>query len=337
MTQVADQAGKVLAPLASTATIWGLELGLRLGIFDHLARGGQAQSAEEVASALELDPLYTKVILRSAFAAEVLDLMDGRYGFAEHMDTVLLDPDHPAYLGGAVKVLVALRESFLDLRQFSRTGQREWWGDFDPEWVDAVGEHCQTYYRRILDAVVPQLPQVQDKLAAGARYLDLACGTCRGTAKVVAEYPNTTVTGVDYDPYVIELAERDMKERGIDDRFTFVQSSLEDMELKGGYDVALINVSLHEAKDKEAVVARTYEALDPGGVFLVSEFPFPDNEEDTRTVPGKLMCGVQFFEAHIGCQLLPSSRFVELLQGTGFKDIGVIDVSPTHAVIHGRK
>lgn len=336
MKEVAEQAGKVLAPLASTATIWGLELGLRLGIFDYLARAGQPQSAEDVASALELDPMYTKVILRSAFAAEVLDLANGKYGFADHMQTVLLDPDHPAYLGGAVRVLVALRESFLDLREFAKTGERERWGDFDPEWIDAVGEHCQTYYRRILDAVVPQLPRLHDKLAAGARYLDLACGTCRGTAKLVVAYPNTTVTAVDYDPYVIELAERDMKERGIGESFTFVQSPLEDLDLRGGYDVALINVSLHEAKDKEAVVARAYDALDPGGVFLVSEFPFSE-EEDTRTVPGRLMCGVQFFEAHIGCQLLPSSRFVELLRGSGFKDIGVIDVTPTHAVIHGTK
>jgi SAM-dependent methyltransferase len=337
MPEVSDQAAKVLAPLASTATIWGLDLGLRLGIFDHLAQEGRGQTAEDVASSLGLDPLYTKVILRSAFAGEVLELDNGKYRLAPHMDTVLLDADHPAYLGGGVKVLVALRESFLDLRRFARTGEREWWGDFGPEWIDAVGQHCQTYYRRILDSVVPQLPQVQDLLAKGARYLDLACGTCRGTAKIVDAYPNTSVTGVDYDPGVIELAEREMKERGIGENFTFVQSPLENLDFTGGHDVALINVSLHEARDKEAVVARTYDALDPGGVFLVSEFPFPEKEEDARTVPGRLMCGVQFFEAHIGCQLLPSSRFVELLQGAGFKDVGVIDVTPTHTVIHGTK
>ena len=80
-----------------------------------------------------------------------------------------------------------------------------------------------------------------------------------------------------------------------------------------------------------------HRALDDGGTFLVSEFPFPEREEDTRTVPGRLMCGVQAFEAHIGCQLLPTSRFVGLLEDAGFRDVGSIDVTPTHVVIHGTR
>ncbi len=31
------------------------------------------------------------------------------------------------------------------------------------------------------------------------------------------------------------------------------------------------------------------------------------------------MCGVQFFEAHIGCQLLPTARFLDLPQRAGFR------------------
>lgn len=336
MAEIAEQAAKVLGALAGATTTWGLDLGLRLGVFDEINRRGEA-SAEEVAAALGLDPLYTKVVLRAAYAAEVLDIEGGRYRLAEHMGTLLLDPDAPAYLSGAVRTLVALRETFLDLREFGRTGQREWWGDFDPEWIDAVGENGQTYYRRILNVVVQQLPAVKAKLEAGARYLDLACGVCRGPAKVAEAYPDTRVTAVDCDAYSLEQAEREMKERGIGDRFTFVESFLESMDLEGGHDLAIINISLHEARDIVRAVERAHAALDPDGVFLVSEFPFPEREEDTRTVPGKLMCGVQFFEAHIGCQLLPTSRFVELLQGAGFRDVGAIDVTPTQVVVHGTK
>ena len=84
-------------------------------------------------------------------------------------------------------------------------------------------------------------------------------------------------------------------------------------------------------------MARAHAALDPGGTFLVSEFPFPEHEADCRTVPGRLMCGVQFFEAHIGCQLLPTSRFVDLLERAGFREVGVIDVTPVHVVVHGTR
>jgi SAM-dependent methyltransferase len=334
---VQEQSAKLLGPLTGTAAVWSLELGLRLGLFDELATRPDGATVDELATGLGLDAGYVHVILRSAYAAEILDLDRGRYKFADHMQTLLLDEDHPAFMGGALRVFVALRESFLDLREFARTGKREWWSDFDPEWIEAVGLHCQAYYRRILDAVLPKVPDVAERFERGARYLDLACGTCRGPAKILSAYPDTTVTAVDADAYTLEVAEREMKERGIADRFRFVNSYLEDLDLEGGHDVAVINVSLHEARDKEAVARRAYAALDPGGVFVVSEFPFPEHEEDCRTPPGRLMCGVQFFEAHIGCQLLPTSRFVELLQGAGFRDVGAIDVNPTHVVIHGRK
>lgn len=65
--------------------------------------------------------------------------------------------------------------------------------------------------------------------------------------------------------------------------------------------------------------------------------PFPEREEECRTVPGRLMWGVQFFEAHIGCQLLPTSRSVDLLERAGFREVGVIDVTPVHVVVHGTK
>ncbi|MDQ3465131.1 MAG: methyltransferase domain-containing protein [Actinomycetota bacterium] len=337
MIELSEQAAKVLGPLSGTATVWALELGLRLGLFAELATEPDGATADEVAAALGLDPQYTSVVLRSAYAAEVLERRDGRYHLAEHMGVLLLDSDAPGYLGGAIKTFVALRESYLDVRTLARTGEREWWSDFDPEWIDAVGENGQTYYRRLLNLVIPKLPAVAATLEDGARYLDLACGVCRGPAKVVEAFPNTIVTAVDGDAYTLEVAEREMKERGVGDRFRFVHSMLEELDLDGGHDLAVINISLHEARDIDRAVERAHAALEPGGTFLVSEFPFPGQEEDCRTVPGRLMCGVQLFEAHIGCQLLPTARFIEHLDRAGFRDVGVVDVTPMHVVVHGTK
>ncbi len=109
MTEPSEQAARILGPLSGTATVWSLDLGLRLGIFQQLLHRPSGATAEEVASALDLDPQYTHVILRAAYAAEVLALDHERYRLAEHMSTLLLDSDASGYLGGAVRRYVALR------------------------------------------------------------------------------------------------------------------------------------------------------------------------------------------------------------------------------------
>ncbi len=335
MTDMQKMAGNLVTHLGGSATVWATELGLRHGIFEALAGVEGGLNAEEVADRLQLDQLYTKVVLRMAFAGEVLDRSGERYVLDPAMATLLLDSDSPSYLGGHVRVVTALRESWLDYREFMITGEREWWNDFDPEWIEAVGETCQTFYTRMLGTVIPALPQVQNALSSGGNYLDLACGTCRGVRRIVNVYPDAQVTAVDCDQYSLDLARKEADNDGNVDQFTFVHSFLEDLDLEPTHDVAIINVSLHECKDIDRVIANAKNALKPGGTFLVSEFPFPDDENDCRTPPNRLMCGIQAFEAHIDCQLLPTSFWVDALQSAGFAEVAHIDVSPTHVVIHG--
>jgi len=334
VSEPSEQAAKILGPLAGTATVWCLDLGLRLGIFGYLAERPPGATADEVSTVLGLDPQYTAVILRAAYAAEVLDRDDGRYRLAEHMATLLLDADAPGYLGGAVRTFVALRETYLDLRRFARTGEREWWSDFDPEWIDAVGENGQTYYRRLLNVVAPRLPAVADCFERGARYLDLACGLCRGPAKVAAAFPGTTITAVDGDPYTLEVAEREMKEAGLGDRFRFVH--LHDRGPRHrrrprpgrGQHLAARGPRHRAGGGAGPCRPRPWRHVPRVGVPLPrARGGLPD-----RSRPADVRRPVLR-----GCQLLPTTRFVDLLERAGFRDVGVIDVTPVHVVVHGTK
>lgn len=337
MADVATRTGTLVGHLGGSATVWAVELGLRHGLFAELAGSDTGLTKEEVAERLDLDPLYTHVVLRMAFAGEILDRSGDRYVLDPDMATLLLDQDSPAYMGGHVRVVTALRETWLDYREFMTTGQREWWADFDPEWIEAVGDACQTFYTRMVGGVIPEMPAVQSALEAGGRYLDLACGTCRGVRRVLAAYPSVHVTAVDGDRYSLDLARKEAENEDNVDQFTFVESWLEDLELEPTHDLAIINVSLHEAKDPAKVIANVKRALKPGGTFLISEFPFPEDEDDCRTPPNRLMCGIQAFEAHIDCQLKPTSFWVDLLQAGGFEQVDHVDVNPTHVVVHGVK
>lgn len=116
-----------------------------------------------------------------------------------------------------------------------------------------------------------------------------------------------------------------------------VESTLEDLELDDEFDVVSINISLHEARDVDRVVEVVRRQLRPDGHFVVSDFPFPSSPEGLRTPPGRFMSGIQFFEAQIDDQLLPTAFFVELLRRHGFRDVGSVDLTPTHALTFGRR
>jgi hypothetical protein len=94
---------------------------------------------------------------------------------------------------------------------------------------------------------------------------------------------------------------------------------------------------MHECRDINQSTERVRDALEPGGWFVISDFPFPDTDEGLATVPGRLMAGIQFFEAQIDDQLLPRRAYDELLARHGFTDLGLAELTPVHALTWGRR
>ena len=119
------------------------------------------------------------------------------------------------------------------------------------------------------------------------------------------------------------------------DGVELILSGMEDLDVENDYDAITINVSMHECRDIDKVTANVLRALKPDGIFVISDFPFPETTEGTRTVPARVMCGIQFFEALIEDQLLPTKAYVDLLGKHGFRDVAAFDMTPVHAVTFG--
>lgn len=143
--------------------------------------------------------------------------------------------------------------------------------------------------------------------------------------------------GVDGDAHSISRAEDAVAQVGLSDRVELLVSPLEELTLSEPADVVINNISMHECRDIDRVAERVLAALRPGGWFVISDFPFPDTDEGLRTVPGRLMSGIQFFEAQIDDQLLPRGAYDDLLTRHGFTDLGSFEISPVHAVTYGRR
>ncbi len=99
----------------------------------------------------------------------------------------------------------------------------------------------------------------------------------------------------------------------------------------------LNNISMHECRDIDRVTENVREMLEPGGWFVISDPPFPETDADLASPPGRVMSGIQLFEAQIDDQLLPRSAYDDLLTRHGFTELGSLELTPMHAITWGRR
>jgi len=99
--EVQQQASKILSQVAGYVGVRTMEIGLRLGLFEEIAKHADGISADALAKEKALDPFYTQVWCRAAYASEVLELSGSEtYRLAPHMDKLLLGEDFPGFAGG---------------------------------------------------------------------------------------------------------------------------------------------------------------------------------------------------------------------------------------------
>jgi SAM-dependent methyltransferase len=333
---IQEQTPVALAHAAGYVGHRTVSVGLRSGLVEALAEASGGATPGELADRLGLDPFYVSVWCRSAFAAGICDREHDSYRLAAHMATLLLDADSPAYLGGVFTTLEQ-PEVFDRFEASLASGERSWWDQTSPDWIAAVARAGTSFYTRLIPGGLEQVPGLGERLAAGCRVVDSACGAGVGVVRLAEAYPACQVVGVDGDGHSIDQARRRVADAGLADRVSLVCSPLEALRLDQPATAVINNISMHECRDIDLVTANVLVALEPGGWFVISDFPFPDTDQGLRSVPGRIMCGIQIFESQIDDQLLPRAQYDHLLDRHGFSDLGFFSLTPMHAVTYGRR
>ncbi len=332
MTDIKESVGNMLGLLAGYVGHRTVATGLRSGLIAALAEGGPA-TPDGLAERAKLDPFYTFAWCRAAYGAGVCDRDGDTYRLAENLKTVLLDDTSPAYVGGVFKVLEQ-PEMFDRFEASLASGERLWWDGCSPEFIAAVGGTGRPFYRRLVPDGLARVPGLKERLDNGCRVLDTACGSGHGLVMLAQAYPNSHMSGVDGDAHSVDVARQTLEAKGVTG-VTVWDSPLEKLSVDEPYDVVINNISMHECRDIDAVVRNVKAALKPGGVFVISDFPFADDDDGLRTAPGRVMSGIQIFEAQIDDQLLPRRVYDDLLAKHGFTDLGFASITPMHALTWG--
>ena len=142
--------------------------------------------------------------------------------------------------------------------------------DFDAaEWVRRWDVQQEGYVPE-REAMFGLMFDVVDRLdAAPGRLLDLACGPGSLAGRALARYSSAQITGVDFDPVMLELARRTLG-----DAVSWVDADLSAPgwtdRVGESYDAAVSATALHwlAADDLPAFACALASVLRPGGVFV---------------------------------------------------------------------
>lgn len=210
---------------------------------------------------------------------------EGRYLLAPESAAFLVST-RPGFQGGLIRhTSEQLLPNWLQLNRIVATG------------TPAVAVNQQgpgsEFFHEFVNDIFPLSYNVARELAAHlnladadapVRVLDLAAGSGVWGIALAQSSEQVQVTAVDW-PAVLPVTQATVGRFGLTERFAFRAGDLQEADFGAGHNVATLGHILHSegVERSKTLLARTFEALAPGGTIAIAEFLV--NPERTGPVP----------------------------------------------------
>ncbi|HEY8339542.1 MAG TPA: class I SAM-dependent methyltransferase [Egibacteraceae bacterium] len=268
-------AERLFAGMLSGLELLAVELGRRLDLYAILHEQGTVDTLG-LASAAGIAPRYAREWLEQQAVAGVLDVVADdddadrrRYALPAASAAVVLDPDSPAYLGGASMALLGVALTLEKVVDAFRSGGGVAYRDFGDNIRDGIAMLNRPVYRNDLAQWLETLPDVQERLSRGGAVLDVGCGSGWSTIELARALPQATITGIDMDEASIAAARRNAVEAGVD--VTFEVGDAAGLTTAQRVDLVTFFEALHDLGEPVQALARARACLTPGGAVLVAD------------------------------------------------------------------
>lgn len=301
-----------------------IHVGATQGLFKTLAARPGGMHPTDLAQTLGMHAAYVRTWCETACSLDLLDYDPASgYRCAPHMDQLLGNPDSTYYVGGFPEVHLQVARDYPHYPARMRTGEVQPYWEHDEPFLEAVAQGLKTLPRMFVDAVLPKLPKLVERLEGGAAVLDVGCGGGYALVELARRFPGVRCVGIDVDETSLRMARALIQEHGLQDRVEVrhVEGDRWPADLDGQFDLVTTFLVLHEIEPrlKAGVLAQAARALKPGGQVLIFDERYPSRPAELRD-PSKLFVVVaQWFEMTWGNVMNTREEIHALLREQGLR------------------
>jgi SAM-dependent methyltransferase len=338
--------GKVVGELGAAASALLVRIGDELGLYRAMAGAGP-MTAAELAARTGTHERYLREWLANQAAGGYLeyDAAERTFRLPPEQALALATEDSPASVQGAFQSLVAFAAARPRIAERFRTGEGLAWGEHDA----ALFEGTERFFRpgyaaHLVDAWIPALDGVAEKLARGASVADVGCGHGASTVLLAQAYPRSRFVGYDVHAPSIEAARARAARAGVADRARFEVADATSYPGRG-FDLVAHFDSLHDLADPVGAARRVRRSLARGGTWMIVEPRAGDRLEENLNPVGRLfyaastlVCVPNSLAGHgpaLGAQA-GDARLRDVAEQAGFTTFRRATETPFNVVLEAR-
>jgi SAM-dependent methyltransferase len=321
-------------------------LGDRLGLYAAMA-DSEPVTADALAERTGTDRRYVAEWLSAQAASGYVELnLDGQFRLPPEQALALSDEQNPFFAPGGLQAAASALKDVDLIEEAFRTGRGVAWGEHDHDLFQGTERFFRpNYIGHLTSSWIPSLDGMQEKLADGARVVDIGCGHGASTILMAEAFPASTFVGFDpHEPSVRTATER-AAVAGVGDRCSFEAAHAESFP-GDGFDFAACFDCLHDMGDPVGAATHIRQALAPDGIWMIVE-PYAGNSlHDNLTPVGRvfyaastMICTPNARSQGPGMALgaqAGQDRLTEVLNAAGFAHVRRTTETPFNLVLEAR-
>lgn len=286
MTETTEEfAARVVGTIDSASLAILISIGHQTGLFDAMAKLRPSTSVQ-IAEASGLNERYVREWLGGMTTGGIVDYYADAATYVLPPERAALltraaGPDNLARVAQFISMLGEVEQKVVNC--FHEGGGLAYneYPRFHAVMAEQSGE---VFDAALVDAILPMADGVPERLRTGADVADFGCGSGHAVNVMARAYPASRFTGIDFSEEGIAVGAAEAQRLGLTNA-TFEAHDVADIHVVDAYDVVTAFDAIHDQAQPDRVLRNIYQALRPGGVFLMVDIKASSQLEDNVGVP----------------------------------------------------